>query len=135
MKPMAVPLFVVAILLLAQPDLGSVVVMFVTSPRDTVPGRCPGWLQFPSVSSWWGERPVVTLIITRSPTRIRQGDLLPDPGPIPLAGLSAADQSPDGLWSGSWFWRGLSNSIQKMEAFHEFHTDFVFAILGKSWPT
>ena len=101
MKPMAV-LFVVAILLLAQPDLGSVVVMFVTSS-----GCCswpvPGWCSS-SVSSWWGERRGDP--DHRGALPDAAGDLLPGPLGRSVWQRLSADPVPDGLWSGSWFGEG-----------------------------
>ncbi len=67
MKPMAV-LFVVAILLLAQPDLGSVVVMFVTRSACCSGRRPPGAVHR---SHPGGVSAVVTLIIAE-PYRMRR---------------------------------------------------------------
>ena len=127
MKPMAV-LFVVATLLLAQPDLGSVVVMFVTSlgMLFLAGARMVQFIGLILV----GVSAVVTLIIAE-PYRMRQVTSFLDPWADPFGSGYQLTQSLMAFGRGSWFGEGLGNSIQKMEYLPEAHTDFVFAILGE----
>ena len=127
MKPMAV-LFVVAILLLAQPDLGSVVVMFVTSlgMLFLAGARMVQFIGLILV----GVSAVVTLIIAE-PYRMRRVTSFLDPWADPFGSGYQLTQSLMAFGRGSWFGEGLGNSIQKMEYLPEAHTDFVFAILGE----
>ncbi|MGY4001755.1 cell division protein FtsW [Aeromonas sanarellii] len=127
MKPMAV-LFVVAILLLAQPDLGSVVVMFVTSlgMLFLAGARLVQFIGLILV----GVSAVVTLIIAE-PYRMRRVTSFLDPWADPFGSGYQLTQSLMAFGRGSWFGEGLGNSIQKMEYLPEAHTDFVFAILGE----
>ena len=127
MKPMTV-LFVVAILLLAQPDLGSVVVMFVTSlgMLFLAGARMVQFIGLILV----GVSAVVTLIIAE-PYRMRRVTSFLDPWADPFGSGYQLTQSLMAFGRGSWFGEGLGNSIQKMEYLPEAHTDFVFAILGE----
>ncbi len=127
MKPMAV-LFVVATLLLAQPDLGSVVVMFVTSlgMLFLAGARMVQFIGLILV----GVSAVVTLIIAE-PYRMRRVTSFLDPWADPFGSGYQLTQSLMAFGRGSWFGEGLGNSIQKMEYLPEAHTDFVFAILGE----
>ena len=127
MKPMAV-LFVVATLLLAQPDLGSVVVMFVTSlgMLFLAGARMVQFIGLILV----GVSAVVTLIIAE-PYRMRRVTSFLDPWAAPCGSGYQLTQSLMAFGRGSWFGEGLGNSIQKMEYLPEAHTDFVFAILGE----
>jgi cell division protein FtsW len=125
MKPMAV-LFVVAILLLAQPDLGSVVVMFVTSSGCCSAGA--RLVQFIGLILV-GVSAVVTLIIAE-PYRMRRVTSSSTLGRSLWQRLSA-DPVPDGLWSGELVWRGARQLHPEDGVLPEAHTDFVFAILGE----
>ena len=127
MKPMTV-LFVVAILLLAQPDLGSVVVMFVTSlgMLFLAGARMVQFIGLILV----GVSAVVTLIIAE-PYRMRRVTSFLDPWADPFGSGYQLTPSLMAFGRGSWFGEGLGNSIQKMEYLPEAHTDFVFAILGE----
>ena len=127
MKPMAV-LFVVATLLLAQPDLGSVVVMFVTSLGMLFLAGAR-MMQFIGLILV-GVSAVVTLIIAE-PYRMRRVTSVLDPWADPFGSGYQLTQSLMAFGRGSWFGEGLGNSIQKMEYLPEAHTDFVFAILGE----
>ena len=102
MKPMAV-LFVVAILLLAQPDLGSVVVMFVTSlgMLFLAGARLVQFIGLILV----GVSAVVTLIIAE-PYRMRRVTSFLDPWADPFGSGYQLTQSLMAFGRGSWFGEG-----------------------------
>ncbi|WP_076577151.1 cell division protein FtsW [Aeromonas sp. RU39B] len=127
MKPMAV-LFVLAILLLLQPDLGSVIVMFVTTlgMLFLAGARLVQFIGLILV----GVSAVVTLIIAE-PYRMRRVTSFLDPWADPFGSGYQLTQSLMAFGRGSWLGEGLGNSIQKLEYLPEAHTDFVFAILGE----
>src|SRR5690606_14564690 len=127
MKPMAV-LFVVAILLLAQPALGPVVVMFVTSlgMLFLAGARLGQFIGLILV----GVSAVVTLVIAE-PYRMRRVTSFLDPWADPFGSGYQLTQSLMAFGRGSWFGEGLGNSIQKMEYLPEAHTDFIFAVIAE----
>ncbi|ALP40109.1 cell division protein FtsW [Aeromonas schubertii] len=127
MKPLAV-LFVLAILLLLQPDLGSVVVMFVTTLGMLFLAGAR-LMQFIGLILA-GVGAVVTLIIAE-PYRMRRVTSFLDPWADPFGSGYQLTQSLMAFGRGSWLGEGLGNSIQKLEYLPEAHTDFVFAILGE----
>ncbi|MBE8735189.1 cell division protein FtsW [Aeromonas veronii] len=127
LKPLAV-FGVLAVLLLLQPDLGSTVVMFVTSfGMLFLAGARLG--QFLTLIGA-GLGSVVMLIIVE-PYRMRRVTSFMDPWADPFGSGYQLTQSLMAFGRGSWFGEGLGNSIQKMEYLPEAHTDFVFAILGE----
>ena len=126
-KPLGV-FFILALLLLAQPDLGSVIVMFVT-----VVGML--FIAGARVSQFiglicMGCAAVVTLILI-SPYRVKRLVSFMDPWADPFGSGYQLTQSLMAIGRGGWFGQGLGNSIQKLEYLPEAHTDFVFAVLGE----
>ena len=109
MKPMAV-LFVVAILLLAQPDLGSVVVMFVTSlgMLFLAGARLVQFIGLILV----GVSAVVTLIIAE-PYRMRRVTSFLDPWADPFGSGYQLTQSLMAFYRGSWFGEGLATPSRR----------------------
>lgn len=109
MKPMAV-LFVVAILLLAQPDLGSVVVMFVTSlgMLFLAGARLVQFIGLILV----GVSAVVTLIIAE-PYRMRRVTSFLDPWADPFGSGYQLTQSLMAFGRGSWFGEGLATPSRR----------------------
>ncbi|RJG50035.1 cell division protein FtsW [Motilimonas pumila] len=126
-KPLLV-LFILASLLLAQPDLGSVVVMMVTTIGMLfLAGAKIGQfiaILFSAVSA-------VVLLIVIEPYRMRRVTSFMDPWQDPFGSGYQLTQSLMAYGRGSWFGEGLGNSIQKLEYLPEAHTDFVFAILAE----
>ena len=131
MKPMAV-LFVVAILLLAQPDLGSVVVMFVTSlgMLFLAGARLVQFIGLILV----GVSAVVTLIIAE-PYRMRRVTSFLDPWADPLWQRLSADPVPDGLWSGSWFGEGSATPSRRWSTCRRPTPTSCSPFWAKSWAT
>jgi cell division protein FtsW len=126
-KPLLI-LFVLATLLLAQPDLGSVVVLMVTTIGLLfLAGAKLG--QFIAILVT-GISAVVLLIIVE-PYRMRRVTSFLDPWQDPFGSGYQLTQSLMAFGRGGWFGQGLGNSVQKLEYLPEAHTDFVFAILAE----
>ena len=113
-KPLAV-FFVLAMLLLIQPDLGTVVVMFATTIGLLFLAGARLWQFFALVFA--GLMAVVALIV--------------DPWADPFGAGYQLTQSLMAYGRGNWFGQGLGNSLQKLEFLPEAHTDFVMAILAE----
>ncbi|MGL5407494.1 MAG: FtsW/RodA/SpoVE family cell cycle protein, partial [Shewanella sp.] len=126
-KPLLVFGFL-AILLLMQPDLGSTVVMFITSFGMLFLAGAKLW-QFMLLIG--GGLAGVVMLIIIEPYRMRRVTSFMDPWADPFGSGYQLTQSLMAFGRGSWFGEGLGNSIQKMEYLPEAHTDFVFAILGE----
>lgn len=126
-KPMGV-MFILAVLLLLQPDLGTVVVLFVTTLALLFLAGAKMW-QFISIIGI-GAAAVVSLIIAE-PYRMRRVTSFLDPWDDPFGSGYQLTQSLMAFGRGDYLGQGLGNSIQKMEYLPEAHTDFIFAILGE----
>ena len=127
LKPLAV-MGLMSVLLLKQPDLGSVVVLFVTTVGMLFLAGAR-LSQFISLIIL-GVSLVGFLIVT-SPYRMRRVTSFLNPWEDPFGSGYQLTQSLMAFGRGGWFGEGLGNSIQKLEYLPEAHTDFVFAILGE----
>ncbi|PCS23370.1 cell division protein FtsW [Candidatus Enterovibrio escicola] len=127
LKPLAV-LIVIALLLLAQPDLGSVVVMFVTTLGMLFIAGAKLWqfcvLLFSGIA-------LVAMVIITEPYRISRVTSFLDPWQDPFGSGYQLTQSLMAFGRGDWLGQGLGNSIQKLEYLPEAHTDFVVAVLAE----
>ncbi len=126
-KPILVFL-TLAILLLAQPDLGTVVVMLVTlfGMLFMAGAKLSQFLALMVA----GILAVVGLIAAE-PYRMRRVTSFLDPWEDPFGSGYQLTQSLMAFGRGEWFGQGLGNSIQKLEYLPEAHTDFVFAVVGE----
>ncbi len=125
------PLFMLAVfasLLLIQPDLGTVIVMFVTVVGMLFLAGA-GIYNFAALLSL-GVSLIVGLAVT-SEYRLRRITSFTNPWEDPFGAGYQLTQSLMAFGRGSWFGEGLGNSIQKMEYLPEAHTDFVVAILAE----
>ena len=128
-KPLLI-LFVLATLLLAQPDLGSVVVLMVTTIGLLfLAGAKLG--QFIAILVT-GISAVVLLIIVE-PYRMRRVTSFLDPWQDPFGSGYQLTQSLMAFGRGGWFGQGLGNSVQKLEYLPEAHTDFLLAVIGEEF--
>lgn len=127
LKPLAV-LILIVILLLIQPDLGSAIVMFVTTVGMLFIAGAKLW-QF-GVLLFTGLGFVVALIIAE-PYRVRRVTSFLDPWQDPFGSGYQLTQSLMAFGRGDWWGQGLGNSIQKLEYLPEAHTDFVVAVLAE----
>ncbi|MCE0555746.1 cell division protein FtsW [Motilimonas sp. E26] len=126
-KPLIV-LFALAVLLLSQPDFGSVVVMMVTTIGLLfLAGAKLG--QF--IAIFITGVSAVILLIVLEPYRMRRVTSFLDPWQDPFGSGYQLTQSLMAFGRGGWFGQGLGNSVQKLEYLPEAHTDFVFAILAE----
>ncbi|NUY56995.1 MULTISPECIES: cell division protein FtsW [Salinivibrio] len=126
-KPLAV-LLLFAGLLLIQPDLGSVVVMFVTTVGMLFMAGAKLW-QF--IALLMTGLTLVAGLIIAEPYRVRRVTAFLDPWQDPFGSGYQLTQSLMAFGRGGWFGQGLGNSIQKLEYLPEAHTDFVFAVIAE----
>ncbi len=131
LKGFAKPLFVLvllAALLLLQPDLGTVIVMFATTTGLLFLAGARLWQFF--AMAFAGLLLVVSLIVFKE-YRYRRVTAFLDPWADPFGSGYQLTQSLMAYGRGSWFGQGLGNSLQKLEYLPEAHTVFVMAILAE----
>ncbi len=128
-KPLFV-FFLFAALLLMQPDLGTVVVMFATTLALLFLAGARLWQFFAVIFS--GVAAFVMLIVISDYRRDRITGFL-DPWADPFGTGYQLTQSLMAYGRGSWFGEGLGNSLQKLEFLPEAHTDFIMAILAEEF--
>lgn len=126
-KPLVV-FMVLAVLLLMQPDLGTVIVMFVTTVALLFLAGAKIWQFFALIAS--GLLAVVFLIWLE-PYRIRRITSFIDPWADPFGSGYQLTQSLMAYGRGDWFGLGLGNSIQKLDYLPEAHTDFIAAVIAE----
>ncbi|WP_338859046.1 cell division protein FtsW [Serratia marcescens] len=126
-KPMGV-MVVLAVLLLAQPDLGTVVVLFITTLVMLFLAGAKMWQFLAIIGS--GVFAVVLLIIAE-PYRMRRVTSFWNPWADPFGSGYQLTQSLMAFGRGEFWGQGLGNSVQKLEYLPEAHTDFIFSILGE----
>ncbi|NKF52363.1 cell division protein FtsW [Shewanella sp. WXL01] len=117
-----------AILILAQPDLGTVVVLFVctVSLMFLAGGKLSHFfvLMLVGIASF-------VLLVLLEPYRVRRVTSFMDPWEDPFGSGYQLTQSLMAYGRGDWFGQGLGNSIQKLAYLPEAHTDFIFAVIGE----
>lgn len=126
-KPLVV-FFVLAFLLLMQPDLGTVVVMLCTTIGLLFLAGAKLW-QFFSLAIA-GISAVVVLIIFEE-YRVRRITSFLDPWADPFGSGYQLTQSLMAYGRGDVFGQGLGNSLQKLEYLPEAYNDFIMAILAE----
>lgn len=129
MVPISV-LGLVAILLLLEPDFGSVVVISGTALAMVflAGARLPHTFLLVGLAACG-----LVLMALVSPYRLQRLTTFLDPWGEQFAGGYQLTQSLIAFGRGEWFGVGLGNSVQKLFYLPEAHTDFVFAILGEEW--
>ncbi len=128
-KPIAV-LSLLAFLLLLQPDLGTVVVMFATTLGLLFLAGAK-IIQFAGVLG--AGLLAVGGLIALEPYRVRRVTSFLDPWSDPYGTGYQLTQSLMAYGRGEFFGQGLGNSIQKLEYLPEAHTDFVMAVIGEEF--
>ena len=127
LKPLAL-LFIISILIMGQPDLGSTAIVCIL---------VVGILFYAGISFFQLGLLILLIIllgylaITTSPMRLARVLAFTDPFATEVV-LNAGWQLSNSLISigqGGWFGVGLGNSFQKSFFLPEAHTDFIFAIL------
>ncbi len=126
-KPMAV-MILMAALLLAQPDLGTVVVLFITTLAMLFLAGARIWQFFTIISS---SIFAVVMLIICEPYRMRRVTSFLNPWADQFGSGYQLTQSLMAFGRGELWGQGLGNSIQKLEYLPEAHTDFIFSILGE----
>jgi len=132
-KGFAKPLVVFAMLaalLLRQPDLGTIIVMFVTTFGLLFLAGAKLW-QFISLASVGVL--LLSLLAVFEPYRWRRITSFLDPWQDPFGSGYQLTQSLMAYGRGEVFGQGLGNSIQKLEYLPEAHTDFVMAVLAEEF--
>lgn len=128
-KPLIV-FFVLALLLLMQPDLGTVVVMFATTIGLLFLAGAKLWQFFGLVITGLA---AITALILLEGYRIARMTSFWDPWADPFGKGYQLTQSLMAFGRGDWFGQGLGNSLQKLEYLPEAHTDFIVAILAEEF--
>jgi len=128
-KPLIV-FAVLAALLLRQPDLGTIIVMFVTTFGLLFLAGAKLW-QFISLASVGVV--LLSLLAVFEPYRWRRITSFLDPWQDPFGSGYQLTQSLMAYGRGEMFGQGLGNSIQKLEYLPEAHTDFVMAVLAEEF--
>ncbi|MGL5359995.1 MAG: FtsW/RodA/SpoVE family cell cycle protein, partial [Shewanella sp.] len=123
-----VVLGVYAVLILLQPDLGTVVVLFVGTIGLLFLAGARLFDFFALI--FVGLLAFVALILLE-PYRMRRVTSFMDPWQDPFGSGYQLTQSLMAYGRGDWFGQGLGNSIQKLEYLPEAHTDFIFAVIGE----
>ncbi|MAD03264.1 cell division protein FtsW [Pseudoalteromonas shioyasakiensis] len=126
-KPLAV-FGVYAFLILMQPDLGTVVVLFVTTVGLLFLAGAKLWQFFGLILT--GIAAVVVLIIAE-PYRMARVTGFLEPWEDPFGKGYQLVQSLMAYSQGGWFGQGLGNSVQKLQYLPEAHNDFIFAVIGE----
>ncbi|XBC44559.1 MAG: cell division protein FtsW [Buchnera aphidicola (Schlechtendalia peitan)] len=126
-KPIGI-ICIMSILLLLEPDLGTVAIYFITVLS----------LLFITEAKIWKFMPIVligiiaiTILITITPYRIERILSFWNPWNDPFGKGYQLTQSLMALGRGNIFGVGLGHSIQKLEYLPEAHTDFIFSIIGE----
>ena len=120
----------VAVLLLLEPDFGSVVVISGTALAMVflAGARLPHTFLLVGVAACG-----LVLMALISPYRLQRLTTFLDPWGEQFSGGYQLTQSLIAFGRGEWFGVGLGNSVQKLFYLPEAHTDFVFAILAEEW--
>ncbi|EKN3342050.1 cell division protein FtsW [Yersinia enterocolitica] len=126
-KPMGV-MVILAVLLLAQPDLGTVVVLFITTLAMLFLAGAKMWQFLAIIGSGVF---AVCLLIVAEPYRMRRVTSFWNPWADPFGSGYQLTQSLMAFGRGEFWGQGLGNSVQKLEYLPEAHTDFIFSILGE----
>ncbi|WKE66084.1 cell division protein FtsW [Gallaecimonas kandeliae] len=127
LKPLGV-FFLMALMLLMQPDLGTVVVMLVTTLGLLFLAGARVW-QFIAMIIM-GVAALVLLVVTE-PYRMKRVTGFLDPWADPFGTGYQLTQSLMAFGRGGLTGQGLGNSILKMEYLPEAHTDFIMAIVAE----
>jgi len=132
-KGFAKPLMVFGLLsglLLMQPDLGTIIVMFVTTFGLLFLAGAKLW-QFIAISGVGIT--LLTMLAYFSPYRWARVTGFLDPWKDPFGSGYQLTQSLMAYGRGETFGQGLGNSVQKLEYLPEAHTDFVMAVLAEEF--
>ncbi|AZQ85724.1 cell division protein FtsW [Colwellia sp. Arc7-635] len=117
-------------LLLMQPDLGTIIVMFVTTFGLLFLAGAKLW-QFIAIAGVGVS--LLSMLAYFSPYRWARVTGFLDPWKDPFGSGYQLTQSLMAYGRGEVFGQGLGNSVQKLEYLPEAHTDFVMAVLAEEF--
>ena len=126
-RPMAV-LGVLAVLLLLEPDFGSVVVLMAAAMGMVFLAGVNLW-QFGALLI--GTSAIMAMLIASSPYRRARALNFLNPWDDPFGKGFQLVQSLIAIGRGEWVGVGLGQSVQKLFYLPEAHTDFLFAVLAE----
>lgn len=126
-KPMAVML-VLSFLLLKQPDLGTVIVLFVVTLSILFVAGARLWQFLAIITSGIV---AFTLLIIFEPYRLKRITVFLNPWEEQYNAGYQLVNSLIAIGNGGIFGQGLGNSIRKLGYLPESHTDFIFAIIAE----
>ncbi|CAG9425467.1 cell division protein FtsW [Providencia alcalifaciens] len=126
-KPMCI-LIMMALLLLLQPDLGTVVVLVVTTLGLLF---LAGARLAPFIIGIAACGVGVLALIVFEPYRLRRVTSFLNPWDDPFGSGYQLTQSLMAFGRGELLGQGLGNSVQKLEYLPEAHTDFIFSVLAE----
>lgn len=129
LKPLLV-LFVLAVLLLLEPDLGTVIVMGATALGLLFLAGAKLWQFIAIVVVVLG---AFVMLVIFEPYRLRRVTSFLDPWQDPFGSGYQLTQSLMAYGRGEMFGQGLGNSVQKLDYLPEAHTDFVMAVVGEEF--
>lgn len=117
-----------ALVLLAQPDLGSLLVLLLIASAMffTAGGNVKKMLPFVGVGILG-----LILVVVVSPYRLKRVQTFLNPQSDPLGASFQVRQITLALGSGGWFGRGLGNSQQKYAFIPEVSSDSIFAVVAE----
>ncbi|WP_194756274.1 cell division protein FtsW [Aliidiomarina indica] len=119
---------VLTVLLLAQPDLGTVVVLATTAMTML-------WLAGARAVQFFGLVMTVliafVLLIAAEPYRMARVTSFMNPWDDPFNTGYQLTQSLMAFGRGDWLGQGLGNSVQKLQYLPEAHTDFILSVIGE----
>ncbi|WP_392566788.1 cell division protein FtsW [Utexia brackfieldae] len=126
-KPMTVML-VLSLLLLKQPDLGTVIVLFVVTLGILFIAGARLWQFIAIVLTGLFS---VILLILFEPYRIKRVTTFLEPWQDPTGAGYQLTSSLMAIGNGGLFGQGLGNSVRKLGYLPEAHTDFIFSIIAE----
>lgn len=128
LAPLLAVLALAAVLLLAEPDFGAVVVLAGTLLAMCFMAGVPLFAFLGLLTALGG---AFWLLVALSPYRLQRLLAFQDPWTDPFGDSYQLVQSLIAIGSGGWLGRGLGEGVQKMSYLPEAHTDFIFAILAE----
>ena len=118
----------VAVLLLAEPDFGTVVVLGLTLVGMLFIAGVP----FRTFAAWSGALAIaMTVLAVTEPYRLRRLLTFLAPFEAPYGDGFQLVQALIAVGRGEWFGAGLGGSVQKLFYLPAAHTDFLFAVVGE----
>ena len=129
LKPLVIMVFI-GLALLAEPDLGALVVLAVAVMGMIFMAGMP-LIQILGMIALASS--VVVLLIMFEPYRMARITAFTDPWAHAYGSGYQLTQALIAFGRGAWFGEGLGNSIQKLFYLPEAHTDFIFAVLAEEF--